>query len=100
MSKISIVLDYQYSLIDFNGTSLKAEEGIEAFLLGIGDVIEAQKDLGRFAEKINLNPEKINEILLNDSNPSLASFAAILDSLNLEITFKPKSQNLEIAVRR
>lgn len=85
--------------LDYTAGYLTAcyEEGTEAFLLGIRDVIEAQKDLGRFAEKISLNKEKINELLLNDNNPSLASLATTLDSLGLEITFKPKPQNSEIA---
>jgi DNA-binding phage protein len=73
------------------------EEGTEAFLLGIRDVIEAQKDLERFSEKISLKQEIINEMLLNDNNPSLVSVATALDSLDLEITFKPKPQNAEIA---
>jgi probable addiction module antidote protein len=65
------------------------EEGPEAFLLGLRDVVEAQGGVGRAAALSKLNRESLYRLVSRKGNPRLSSLQSVLSTLGLKITFAP-----------
>jgi len=63
------------------------EEGHDAFLLGLRDVVEAQGGIGRAAQTSKLNRESLYRLLSRHGNPRLSSLNAVLSSLGLKVRF-------------
>ena len=61
-----------------------AEEGQDAFLLGLRDVAEAMGGVARLAGDADLNRESLYRMLSQDGNPKLSSLFAILDAFGLQ----------------
>ncbi len=75
--------------IDYAAGYLTAcyEEGIEVFLQGIKDVIEANREIEQVVNKSSFIQDNI---LLKDKNIPLSNISTILEQLGLEMSFKPK----------
>jgi probable addiction module antidote protein len=65
------------------------EEGSEAFLVGLRDVVEAQGGVARAAELSKLNRESLYRLISRQGNPRLSSLEAVLTALGLKMTFSP-----------
>ncbi len=63
------------------------EEGLEVFLVGLRDVVQAQGGVARAAELSKLNRESFYRLISRDGNPRLSSLDAVLTSLGLRVTF-------------
>lgn len=69
-----------------------AEEGQDAFLLGLRDVAEAMGGVARLADDADLNRESLYRLLSQDGNPKLSSLFAILDAFGLQIQCVPAAR--------
>jgi len=66
------------------------EDGAQdVFLTALRDVARAH-GLTRLARETSLNRENMYRILSEDGNPQLSSLKALLDSLELKLSIKPK----------
>lgn len=63
------------------------DEGPEAFLLGLRDVVEAQGGVARLAQLSKLNRESLYRLVSRDGNPRLTSLNAVLSALGLKVKF-------------
>ncbi|MBL7661681.1 transcriptional regulator [bacterium] len=68
------------------------EEGTDAFLLGIKDVVEANGGFKELANETELNRENLYYMLSKRGNPRLNSLHLVLNKLGFEVSFKPKSK--------
>ncbi len=64
------------------------EEGIEVFLVGLRDVVEAQGGVSRTAELSKLNRESLYRLVSRNGNPRLSSLNSVLSALGLKLTFE------------
>ena len=65
------------------------EEGVDVFLQGLRDVVEAQGGMARAARLAGLNRESLYRQLSRRGNPSLSSLNAVLTALGLKLRFAP-----------
>lgn len=70
-----------------------AEEGQDAFLLGLRDVADAMGGMGRLADDAKLNRESLYRMLSEDGNPRLSSLFSVLDAIGLQIKCVPATQS-------
>lgn len=66
------------------------ELGMEEFLLGLKDVVDANGSLGKLSKVTNLNRENLYKLLSDKGNPRLSSLGTILDALDIKVQFKPR----------
>ena len=64
------------------------EEGPEAFLIGLRDVVEAHGGIARTAELSKLNRENLYRLFSRNGNPRLTSLNSVLTALGLKVTFE------------
>jgi probable addiction module antidote protein len=64
------------------------EEGPEAFLVGLRDVVEAQGGVARTAQLTRLNRESLYRLFSRRGNPRLSSLNSVLSALGLKVTFE------------
>jgi probable addiction module antidote protein len=64
------------------------EEGPEVFLVGLRDVVEAQRGVSRTAELSKLNRENLYRLVSRNGNPRLTSLNSVLSALGLKIIFE------------
>ena len=69
-------------------------EDIEAFLLAVRDVIEAQGGMSKFAESISLTGEGLSEILSENGNPQLNTMRKILHELGYKFSIEAREGQL------
>jgi probable addiction module antidote protein len=62
----------------------------EVFLLGLRDVVEAHGGVGEISRETALNRESLYRVLSKNGNPTLATLAAILNSVGLQLEFSAK----------
>ena len=67
------------------------EEGEDAFLLAVRDVVEAQGGIGQLAQSSSLNREGLYNMLSEKGNPRLSSLTKIFDTVGLQIAVTRKS---------
>ena len=67
------------------------ELGMDEFLLGLKDVVEANGGVAQLAEATALNRESLYRLLSERGNPRLSSLALILDALGIKLAFAPGS---------
>lgn len=97
---MALTNDYRNGLIQRLGDakyaagylSACAEEGQDAFLLGLRDVAEAMGGVGQLAGDAELNRESLYRMLSQDGNPKLSSLFAILDAFGLQIRCVPAAR--------
>jgi probable addiction module antidote protein len=73
------------------------EEGEDAFLLAVRDVVEAQGGIGNLSKATSLNREGLYDMLSEKGNPRLSSISTILDALGLQLAVTKKIQGTEAA---
>lgn len=73
------------------------EEGEEAFLLAVRDVVEAQGGMGQLSKTTSLNREGLYDMLSKKGNPRFSSLSTIFDALGLQIAVTKKIQGTKAA---
>lgn len=66
------------------------EEGEDAFLIALKDVVDAKGGVSAVARKTPLHRVSLHKILSEKGNPSLASVESILEALDLRLTVGPR----------
>ena len=64
--------------------------GMDEFLLGLKNVVDANGGIGGLAKDTSLNRESLYKLLSERGNPRLSSLGAILDALGMKLQFSPK----------
>ena len=72
------------------------DEDIDAFLLAVRDVTEAQGGLSQLAERLNLTDESLNKVLSQNGNPQLNTIRKILHELGFKFSIEAR----EVAYRQ
>lgn len=62
---------------------------LEAFLLALRTVVEAQGGMTEFARKTALNRQSLYKILSKNGNPRLQTIHTILQALGLKLSIEP-----------
>ena len=65
-------------------------EDIEAFLLAVRDVAEAQGGMSKLAERVNLTREGLYKALSENGNPHLNTMSKILHGLGLKFSIEAR----------
>ena len=68
---------------------------IEALLLAMKDVIEAQGGIGELANRTKISREHINDILTNKHNPRLDNWLNIISALGFRVRLEPLEKPVE-----
>lgn len=66
-------------------TDYKEDGNIEALWSALYDVVEAQGGVGKLAERTNVNPEYLSDILATKQEPRLDNLQNILSGLGFRI---------------
>ena len=66
-------------------------DSIEAWLLALRDVAEAQKGIGKLAADAGVNRENLYRMLSSKGNPRARNLNAVLHALPFEVIFVPKA---------
>ena len=69
-------------------------DSVEAFLVALRDVAEAQKGMTNLACAAGLNRENLYRTFSEQGNPRLRNLKAVLDSIGLQIEFKPGGEGV------
>jgi probable addiction module antidote protein len=73
------------------------EDGPEVFLLALRHVAKAQGNMKKLADDAEISRRALYNILSEDGNPTLVSFLAVLEALNIKLKFAPKIEGHEAA---
>lgn len=65
-------------------------EDIEAFLLAVRDVAEAQGGISKLAERVSLTREGLYEALSENGNPQLSTMGKILHGLGFKFSIEAR----------
>ena len=65
-------------------------EDIEAFLLAVRDVAEAQGGMSELAERVNLTREGLYKVLSENGNPQLNTMGKILHGLGFKFSIEAR----------
>ena len=65
------------------------DSNLEAFLLALRTVVEAQGGMTEFARKTALNRQSLYKTLSKDGNPRLQTLHTILHALGLKLSLEP-----------
>ena len=65
-------------------------EDIEAFLLAVRDVAEAQGGMSKLAERVNLTREGLYKVLSENGNPQLNTMGKILHGLGFKFSIEAR----------
>lgn len=68
--------------------SFQDDDNLEAFLLALRHVAEAQGGLGKLSEKTHLNRESLYKTLSSKGNPKLQTIGILLRGLGFEFSIK------------
>lgn len=64
------------------------DDSLEAFLLALRHVVEAQGGIGKLSQKTKLNRESLYKTLSSRGNPKLQTIGVLLKNLGLEFSIK------------
>jgi len=67
----------------------EADGDVEAFLLALRDVAEAQGGLSKLAAETSLNRQNLYKALSEEGNPKLSTVGAILHGLGFRLSVEP-----------
>ena len=70
-------------------------EDIDAFLLAVRDVAEAQGVVSKLAERVNLTDEGLYKILSENGNPQLNTMRKILHELGFKLSIEARESQLQ-----
>lgn len=65
-------------------------EDIDAFLLAVKDVAEAQGGISKLAERLSLTDEGLNKVLSENGNPQLNTIRQILYELGFKFSIEAR----------
>ena len=66
------------------------DEDIDAFLLAVRDVAEAQGGISKLAERLSLTDEGLNKVLSENGNPQLNTIREILHELGFKFSIEAR----------
>jgi probable addiction module antidote protein len=72
-------------------------DSVEAFLVALRDVAEAQKGMTKLAASAGVNRENLYRMLSGRGNPRLDNLKAVLDAIGLQIEFVPAKKSPSVA---
>ena len=72
-------------------------EDIDAFLLAVRDVAEAQGGISKLAERLSLTDDGLNRVLSENGNPQLNTIRKILHELGFKFSIESR-ENRQQAV--
>jgi probable addiction module antidote protein len=67
------------------------EEGPDAFLVALKDVVDAKGGITKLAKKTGMHRVSLHGVLSKAGNPRLQNLSRILDALNMRFTLAPKT---------
>jgi probable addiction module antidote protein len=70
------------------------DRDLEAFLMALRHVADAQGGIGKLAERTKLNREHLYRALSGKGNPRLETLDAILHGLGFRLTIQPLEQRV------
>ena len=70
-------------------------EDIDAFLLAVRDVAEAQGSVSKLAERVSLTDEGLYKILSENGNPQLNTMRIILHELGFKFSIEARESHLQ-----
>ncbi len=70
-------------------------EDIDAFLLAVRDIAEAQGVVSKLAERVNLTDEGLYKILSENGNPQLNTMRKILHELGFKFSIEARENQLQ-----
>ena len=73
------------------------EEGEDAFLLAVRDVVEAQGGVGALSKNTSLNREGLYDMLSEKGNPRLSSLSTVFNALGLQLAVTKKMHGTKAA---
>ena len=65
-------------------------EDMDAFLLAVRDVAEAQGGISKLAERLSLTNERLNKVLSENGNPQLNTIRKILHELGFKLSIETR----------
>jgi len=85
--------------VDYCAKYLRAAiaDSVEAFLVALRDVGEAQQGMTKLATAAGVNRENLYRMLSGRGNPRLNNLKAVLDAVGLRIEFAPAKKRPSIA---
>ncbi len=66
------------------------DEDIDAFLIAVRDVAEAQGGISKLAERLSLTDEGLNKVLTENGNPQLNTIRQILHELGFKFSIEAR----------
>ena len=66
------------------------DEDIDAFLLAVRDIAEAQGGISQLAERLSLTDEGLNKVLSENGNPQLNTIRKILYELGFKFSIESR----------
>ena len=66
------------------------DEDIDAFLIAVRDVAEAQGGISKLAERLSLTDEGLNKVLSENGNPQLNTIRQILHELGFKFSIEAR----------
>ena len=67
------------------------DEDIEAFLLAVRDVVEAQGGISKLANRVDLTREGLYKVLSESGNPQLDTMSKILHGLGFRFSIEARN---------
>lgn len=74
------------------------DEDIDAFLLAVKDVAEAQGDISKLAERLSLTDEGLHNVLSANGNPQLNTIRKILYELGFKLSIEVRENRLQASL--
>ena len=71
----------------------KKNEDIDAFLLAVRDVAEAQGGISNLAKRLSLTDDGLNKVLSENGNPQLNTIRKILHELGFKFSIEHRKTN-------
>lgn len=72
-------------------------EDIDAFLLAVRDVAEAQGGVSKLAKRVSLTDERLYKILSEKGNPQLNTMRQILHELGFKFSIEARENQVQIS---
>jgi probable addiction module antidote protein len=70
-----------------------------AFLIALKDVADARLGMTRLAASVKANRVSLYRTLSEEGNPTLSTFNAIVEALDLDVSFTPRTAGRKATVR-
>ena len=71
-------------------------EDIDAFLLAVRDVVEAQVGISKLAERLSLTNDGLKKVLSENGNPQLSTIRKILHELGFKLSIEARENRSQV----